>query len=106
MRQRVICGAPDNVILKAVKIPARLYPPRHPEPRRRRRISKYEDRRFVAAVVAAEILPASTRLQDDGEIYSQPLGRVDGRRISNTTTGALRLRSSPPRSFGVYAPSG
>jgi hypothetical protein len=65
-----------------VKISARLYP-RHPEPRRRRRISKYEDRRFVAAVVVAEILPASTRLQDDGEIYSQPLSREDGRRISN-----------------------
>jgi len=36
----------------------------------------------VAAVVVAEILPASTRLQDDGEIYSQPLSREDGRRIS------------------------
>jgi hypothetical protein len=36
----------------------------------------------VAAVVVAEIIPASTRLQDDGEIHSQPLSRVDGRRIS------------------------
>jgi hypothetical protein len=59
-----------------VKTSARLYPRVILSREDGRRISKYDDRRVVAAVVVAEILRRlrAFRMTED---FSQPLSRVD-----------------------------